>query len=287
MPRLMNTTFETSQGDPFRVNFMILGAQKCGTTSLKDLLVTHPKLVCCHGKEPQYFSLCKDWMNELDSYHRLFPRRSGALYFDASTTYTMFPLHNLEIWNDLYQYNPTLKFLYIVRPPLERIVSAYVHLYERGWTDLPFNQALFQNPSIIWTSRYYQQIIPFVEKFGAQNVKILFLRDLKSKPQEFRRSVAQFLDIECRFSDEEIRSNVATKEKRRHHKYDRPNLGLRVIRKVLPGLFDRLTQQDRKVNRPALTKQQARVVSNILEDDISRFEKLTGRDLSHWRSEHV
>jgi len=271
--------------DSFRVDFMILGAQKCGTTSLKDLLVTHEKLVCCRGKEPQFFAHSRNWRQELDSYHRLFPKKEGAMYFEASTTYTMFPLRNLEIWNDLHEYNPKLKFMYIVRPPLERIVSAYMHLYERGWTDLPFETAIFRSPTIIWVSRYYQQIIPFIETFGADNVKILFLSDLKSDPAGFRKLVAEFLDIDCSFSDDNIRSNIATKEKRRHHKYDRPNLAMRIVRKTLPAVYDRLTEHDRKVVRPKLEPIQARALSSILEDDICKFEKLTNRDLTHWRFE--
>ena len=67
----------------FKVDFMIIGAQKSGTTSLADMLKSHSDLVCCRQKEPQFFSGTQDWRKELSTYEDMFPRQVGAKYFDC------------------------------------------------------------------------------------------------------------------------------------------------------------------------------------------------------------
>lgn len=112
-----------------KVDLMIIGAQKCGTTTLYDILNLHPSLRGCRYKEPEFFSISPDWKANIDSYHSLFEQGNGVLYFEGSTTYTFYPLRNLNIWDDLFEYNRKLKFIYIVRNPIERIISSYMLYY--------------------------------------------------------------------------------------------------------------------------------------------------------------
>ena len=94
---------------PFTVDFMIVGAQKCGTSTLSAILRIHPALVRCDVKEPNFFSGCEDWRAELPRYEQMFRRREGALYFEASPSYTFYPHRKLDLWDDLHSYNPALK----------------------------------------------------------------------------------------------------------------------------------------------------------------------------------
>lgn len=70
------------------VDFMILGSQKCGTTTLFQHLESHPSLVGCSIKEPRYFCHRKDWREGIDGYHELFEQQDGAKYFEASAGLT-------------------------------------------------------------------------------------------------------------------------------------------------------------------------------------------------------
>ncbi len=269
----------------FKVDFQIIGAQKCGTTSLADMLRCHRQVVCCDKKEPHFFATCDNWRLELPNYEKLFKQRSDCIYFEASTTYTMFPLQNLEIWKDLYEYNPDLKLLYIVRPPLERIISAYMHLYERGYTDLPLEKAVFRTPSLLYVSRYHFQISPFVRLFGRNQVKILFLSDLKTEPQNTRAEICRFLDLDpTGFQDDIFRSNAAETARRLHVKWDQPNLFLRGLRKTTPALYRAITNNSKRQvqSRPRLPLKQQEIALDLLRDDTLKFAELAGRDLSHW-----
>jgi len=113
-----------------RVDFMMIGAQKSGTTSLAAQLAAHPQICFCREKEPAYFHQVADWRAELDHYHALYDPRPGQLLGEASTHYTFFPQYR-DTAARLYEYNPALKLIYIMRQPVDRIVSLYSHNFVR------------------------------------------------------------------------------------------------------------------------------------------------------------
>ena len=270
----------------FKVDFMIIGAQKSGTTSLADMLKSHSDLVCCRQKEPQFFSGTQDWRKELSTYEDMFPRQVGAKYFEASTGYTMYPRFNYEIWEDLYEYNSKLKFLYIVRAPLQRVISHYVHSYERGYTDDGIESAIFQLATFVNNTRYHFQISPFIERFGKDQVKICFLEDLKSDPLKVRSEIANFLEIDGgRFPDEVPKSNVAGEIRRLHKKWDNPSFLMKCFRKAVPPAYKWLTGNSGRQfrSKPVLSVGGQKAYLKLLEDDLQKFELLCSRDLSHWR----
>ena len=138
-----------------QVDFMIIGAQKCATSTLFKILNNHPSIIGCNHKEPHFFSTSNNWKRDVSTYHALFKEQEGALYFEASTTYTFYPLRNLHIWNDIFDYNPNMKFIYLVRTPVDRIISSYMHTYERGYTELNIEDALIKERLYIELTRYY------------------------------------------------------------------------------------------------------------------------------------
>ena len=60
-----------------KVDFIIIGAMKCGTTSLAEILKCHPDISFSKIKEPHFFHRAKDWRKELDQYHKLFNKSEG------------------------------------------------------------------------------------------------------------------------------------------------------------------------------------------------------------------
>ena len=269
------------------VDFMVIGAQKCGTTTLYDILERHPSIVGCKPKEPHFFSTCDDWRVELPRYEGMFRRQEGALYFEASTTYTFYPLRNLEIWEDIYEYNPGMKFIYLVRDPVDRITSNYMHMYERGYTDLRFEQSLVKNRSYIDISRYATQIKPFIRRFGSDRVRIILFDDLISRPQEVVEELAPFLGVPVDgFGDvAAVHSNRSIGGGKRHHRYDRASWLLNGIRRLSPWLWRRLSNESgrRFAAKPLLSPPFRRMILHMLESEIDELEILIGSDLSHWK----
>ncbi len=268
------------------VDFMIIGAQKCGTTTLFDILNSHPSLEGCKYKEPHFFCTASNWRDELARYEQLFEPKPDVMYFEASTTYTFYPLRNLRIWDDLFAYNPLLKLIYIVRDPISRIVSSYMHTYERGYTDLNIEDAIRKQRLFIDITRYYTQIYPFIKTFGRDNVLIVDFDDLIHSREQVIQEISDFLAIDYSlFTDyQDTHSNISIAESKIHHKFDHPPLPLRAIRKFLPPIWAQITDNsDRQFStKPKLTFEFKTMILTMLELEIKELETLMNKDLSKW-----
>ncbi|SMO87354.1 sulfotransferase family protein [Fodinibius sediminis] len=272
----------------FNVDFMVVGAQKCGTTSLAQMLSSHDAIVCCDKKEPMFFSSVDNWREELSDYHALFKWREGALHYEASTSYTCYPYHNRKIWEDLYAYNPDLKIIYIVRNPVDRIVSSYMHTYKRGYTDLGMERALVEEPMLLDMTRYATQIRPFIEQFGADQVQILFFEDLVRDRSIIMQQLASFLGIAMDgFPDmRSFHANRSVENFKIHHKYDQPGIIMSGIRRYFPPLWKIITDNSGRSfkQKPRLSPADQEMILYLLRKEIEELEEMTGRDLSGWRA---
>lgn len=115
-----------------RCNIFVVGAMKCGTTVLYDWLSEHPEVSGCQpeagasrGKELHYFTLYG--ARGLEWYHRqkLHPERPN--WVDASPTYGDLCLEQ-DCLERIREYNPQARLIYLIRDPLARAISHYLHL---------------------------------------------------------------------------------------------------------------------------------------------------------------
>ncbi len=103
---------------------MILGAQKAGTTALYIYLAKHPEIVAAENKEPHFFDCPFRYSQGIEYYHSLFPYidpKNPKITFDASGGY----LANPSAYQKIYQYNPQLKLIVLLRNPIDRAFSAW------------------------------------------------------------------------------------------------------------------------------------------------------------------
>ncbi len=134
-----------------KTNFLIIGAAKSATTSLCSGLSLHPDICFSDPKEPQFFS-DPNWRQNLEGYHSLF-KDDAKLYGEGSTNYTKQPLFNKNIHSDIYEYNPEMKLIYIMRHPIDRIISHYIHAYNRGYETTDLNSTLNTNKHFLNLSK--------------------------------------------------------------------------------------------------------------------------------------
>ncbi|MDQ8187866.1 sulfotransferase [Pelagicoccus sp. SDUM812002] len=270
-----------------RVGLMIIGSQKCGTTTLFDVLNTHPLLQGSSPKELVYFCSNPRWQDNIGEYHSHFEWAPGKIHFEGSVSYTNFPEIYSGTVKSLYEYNPDLKFIYLIRDPFERIVSAYMHLYARGFIDCTLEESILGSPKLINTTRYYMQLIPYIDAFGEESIFIeefnTFINDRKS----FLENVSAFLGVDYRCFPEtaSIHTNKSIGGvQKRLSKYDQPSLSLRLLKKVSRNAFNKLTDNSARSfgKRPELDETAREVVRRLLELDIKRLEELTKRKFDHW-----
>lgn len=264
------------------VDFLLIGSAKSATTSLSNGLSQHPDVCFSDPKEPQFFS-DPNWRDRLEIYYALFGKKDAKLYGEGSTNYSKFPNYNQNIHQDIFDYNPNMKIIYMMRHPIDRIVSHYIHSYNRGHESIDdINVALTSNSHYLDTARYAMQIEPYINRFGRQNVLMLFFEDFVSKPQQVLNTTFNFLGIENISVDKKaLDSNKSFNRSVLHYKYDNPKTIIDKLRKVIL-IFKNYFNRNFINQKPHLSSETRTYIQNSVKDDIRKIEKLTGRDLSHW-----
>ena len=174
---------------------MIIGAAKCGTTSLANHLAKHPEVCFSREKEPEYFSHQTDWQSKIRQYHQLYDPAPGQVLGEASTSYTMIP-ENENTHLRLFEYNPAMKLIYIMRDPVQRMISHFAHNYVRKRISQPLETEVLENQAYVTRSSYATQIKPYLDTFGNDQVLLLIFEEFINDQQTTMIKVAEFLGID-------------------------------------------------------------------------------------------
>jgi len=196
-------------------DFLIVGAMKCGTTTLAAQLAAQPGVFMTTPKEPNFFSDDAIWARGPDWYRGLFAAAAaGDLKGEASTHYTKLPTHpkTLERMEAIVG---TPKIVYMIRNPVERAVSHYIHDWSQGRMTASPAEAFARVPEFVDYGRYGMQIAPYVTRFGAQNVCLTSLEQLQAgSVGEFER-IGAFLGRRVLWREDLGAQNVSSERARR------------------------------------------------------------------------
>ncbi|MEZ5569498.1 MAG: sulfotransferase [Halioglobus sp.] len=170
-----------------KIDFIVPGFSKCGTTTLCALLDIHPAIFIPAIKEPWYFSHKKfDTQHEFYDEHYA-PASPGQLKGDGSTDYTGYLREDVAV-RRIYENNPDCRFIFIARNPAARIESSYREMHHSGVTfglNAPYslgeNLRLF--PQMVQDTLYWERIGKYRERFGDDAILVVFLEDLNADRQ--------------------------------------------------------------------------------------------------------
>ncbi|MEM9923671.1 MAG: sulfotransferase domain-containing protein [Cyanobacteria bacterium P01_D01_bin.50] len=180
-------------------NLIIIGAMKCGTTSLHHYLNLHPEICMSRDKELDFFIEEKNWSRGIKWYKSHFVGQA-KIYGESSPNYTRYP-----IWKGIplrmFSVIPETKLIYIVRNPIERIISHYVHLYADSKENRDIEEALAEldGNQYIERSKYFLQLEQYLEFFSDSNILIITSEELSNFPQKTLKKVFQFLQVDADF----------------------------------------------------------------------------------------
>lgn len=181
-------------------DLLIIGAMKCGSTTLYRDLMTNPRVFFPIDKEPE--SLCDDLVLTpagRAKYAALFEgARPDQLCAEASTAYTKRPDFERVAERARAVCGPDLRAIYLVRDPVARAISHHFHEYARGNMPRSIDEAVRRFPALVNYSRYAMQIEPWLECFGHERVRILRLEDYVADRAGECSSLCAFLGIEPR-----------------------------------------------------------------------------------------
>ncbi len=182
-------------------DFLVVGAQKCGTTAPAHFFCLHPE-VCMGGpkKELHYFDSSR-YPNHKE-YHRCFAPEGGESVFgEATPSYMFVP----KAMRRIHEYNPRLKLIVLLRDPIERTYSNWIMRKERVGDVETFDFDTFlrahqtkepwQDSLILDRSLYAGQLQRIFRYFPREQVLILLSEDLRSSHRESMNRIAAFLGI--------------------------------------------------------------------------------------------
>lgn len=299
--------------------FFLIGATKSGTSSLYFYLKQHPDIFMSNVKEPGFFSFPPDqeiWdvrngerqknaraITDLATYQQLFADATEKARGEATATYLYFPGTAERIRAAV----PHAKLIAILRNPVERAYSAYLHHIREGWEPCAtFVEALDAEPKRIeegWSDLYhyqnggfyYQQLSRFYSQFSAEQIKIFLYEDLVQDPQRVTQEIYDFVGVDPEFTpDTSTRYNISGVPKNPllhqvHRFLQRSNPFKNVAKHLLSGKMRSSLKREmiarieaKNLRKPPLEEAAKARLLAAYRDDILALQDLLGRDLSHW-----
>lgn len=192
-----------------RVDFLVVGAQKAGTNAMRHYLSLHPSIGLHSAQEAHYFDSDQLFTSHAaqEEYHRCFPPARETLRRGEVTPIYMYWRPSMQrIW----EYNPDIRLIALLRNPVERAYSHWNMERNRGLETLPFLAALGGERARLRAARPLQdRVHSYIDRgFYTEQIRrmwsyvderqTLFIRSdlLASEPRAQLRRVCEFLDID-------------------------------------------------------------------------------------------
>lgn len=286
--QLLSVEGETfAPGEGALPNLVVIGAMKCGTTSLHLLLDQHPDIAMSRRKEISFFSQGDD--------HRGVPwymshfNRAAAIRGESSPSYTKYPQRD-GVPARMHALLPDAKLIYILRDPIERTVSHYLHDYLRGREQRPLAEALrsFDDNPYLSASRYHMQLERYLQHYPRSQILILATEDLRDDAHLTLERVIEFLGVPPYRFDVLSEANVAER-RGRNNRLGRmlesrraKRLGRRLPRPAVELAKFLNARLSKRVPRPALDDETRQAVTAFLSEDVGRLRSATGLAFDKW-----
>lgn len=171
---------------------MIIGAMKCGTTSLYEYLKAQPAICPAIDKEPEFFSENQGHGVCVANYADLWPFESTRHQhvLEASTGYTKYPAET-GVPGRIHAYGIWPRFIYLVRNPFDRIESHFNFMQPQD----PRWESAISGAQLVAVSNYYLQLEQFRQYFPHERFLVLDFDDLVADPETVVARVYEFLGL--------------------------------------------------------------------------------------------
>lgn len=303
-------------------NFLVIGAQKAGTTALYNYLKQHPQVYMSPIKEPDFFAYEGEELDfrgpleqesmkrkrmvvpDLGAYQALFEGVSGEKAVgEMSTTY----LHSEKAPERIRRYVPQTKLVAVLRDPAERAYSSFMYKVRDGREPLlDFEEALeAENERIrnnwgpAWRYKslgfYHEQLSRYYETFGREQIKVYLYENLNDDPLGVLEDLYGFLGVDGSFvPNVSVRYNASGVPKNeRLHTLHHFLLGQNLVKSALKPFFPKGMRyhllmkfvdalRNRNLVKPPLPEKTRRRLVEEYREDILKLQELIGQDLSGW-----
>lgn len=261
-------------------NLIVIGAMRAGTSSLHAYLGAHPEIEMSRPKELDFFVAEANWRRGVAWYESHF-RGGTAVRGESSPNYTKLHLFP-GVPGRLRAVVPDARLIYVVRDPVDRMASHYVHAVAARRESRPFEDALarLEGNRYFHTSRYGTQLRAFLECFPRERLLVLKQEDLLLRRAETLRRVFAFVGVDPSFSSQvfEVRRNAETVLLPRlvGRLYPRTARRRRPGKRLARALFGR------RIARPTVDPALDRRLRDALAEDMEEFRALAGPEFAGW-----
>ena len=182
---------------------VIIGAQKCGTTTLFEMLQANPQISASKTKETNYF--LTDGKISVAGYLKNYTKTPADFYLEASPGYTLTrktALETTEKIQTLTKRNPNVEFhfVYVIRNPIDRIESLYRHAMTRPDFGIPnfYPESIDDIPAEVIESTCYESVKNiFRNRFGFDALTVVDFDELTQYPNATIKRIATAAGFLC------------------------------------------------------------------------------------------
>ena len=295
-------------------NFLVIGAEKAGTTALYHVLRQHPQIYMSPVKEPCFFAFENhrmdyvgpgdSWINNnavthLSDYQTLFNGcKDEVAAGEASTYYLMLSAQTTDA---ISYYVPDMKLIVILRHPVDRAYSAFTAMISYGRESLrDFNIALTAGDHR-WRNHwepawrylengcYSTHIQQYLKYFSREQIRFYLYEEWNQKPMTVLRDICAFLGVNSDLiPGTRTRHNISN-----HPRNDRvfqfltsPNQLKEIGKSLIPQKIRRRVKRyiiaRNWTNPPPLDGQTRSRLLQHFREDILRLQDILNRDLHTW-----
>lgn len=293
-------------------NFIVIGAGRCGTTSLHHRLRQHPQIYMSPEKSPNFFIPHRDisfgdvpalrdmsryWVSTQSDYEALFANVKDEIAIGEVSPIYLQTRRSPELIHDVC---PDAKIIAILRHPVDRAYAHYLgrrrdgleprssfsHVVESELSNQFPDEVAFGH--YLGCGRYYHYLQGFFGLFPSKNIKVYLYDELIASPQGLMSDLYEFLGVDSSFVPDFTRRNrsgyIANPITRylwvhtvRVRTFLRPYLPLHLRDKVFDLFGGDLV-------RPELDPGLRNRLLEPFAEDLIHLDQLLDRDLSHWRT---
>jgi len=273
--------------------FMIIGAMKSATSTLQYQLTRQPGIGMCTPKEPNFFSDDDQYSKGIEWYEELFSGfPEDFLTGEASTHYTKLPTYPKTV-ERIAEYSRDLKFIYVMRHPIDRLISHYMHEWSMGVYKCNINEAVSRHPEMIAYSQYAFQLEPFLNTFGKENVLPIFFDRLIKQPQSELERICRFIGYQGGPVWEQSSSprNVSSKRIRKFPFYNylvESGLATSIRRTFIPQSFRSYVKSKlRMEKKPELSVEVLSKLESLFDEDLKVLSCQLGTSINCQNFRHI
>lgn len=270
--------------------FICIGAMKCGTTSLHKYLDAHPEVCMSSPKETGFFLRRTD--RNLDWYQQCFSGAARA-YGETCTNYAKHPGFD-GVPERIHSLLPDIRLLYLVRDPIERAVSHYVHNWVAKREDSSVEEVLCP-PDESWyvnVSRYHYQLSQYLEYYSLENICVIESERLRSARMDVLSEIFEFIGVEPDVKREWVQSEYHKSEEKQRRTdaaefLTHTNIGQAVKnigKAVVPSSWVERSKELlwQNAEKPTVGPEVRKRVREFLREDVEQLRRLTGKEFRSW-----